>query len=115
MGGKPRSGDWLEERWGPAWVERVRGGSGSLCLPPTPVSSPGGCSLAALGRDLRPVHTGGLAPAQEMPFVCKQVQFINNEMGTGIYLFMMAFKSPIRSYMHFSCQFAKNLLKVLLM
>lgn len=28
---------------------------------------------------------------------------------------MIAFKSPIRSYIHFSCQFAKNLLKLLLM
>lgn len=34
-------------------------------------------------------------------FVLKQVQSINNEIWTGIYLFMIAFKSPIMSYTHF--------------
>lgn len=56
-----------------------------------------------------------LAPTQEVILVFKQSRFINNEIGTGIYLFMITFKSPIRSYIHFSCQFAKNLLKLLLM
>lgn len=88
-------------------------------VPPTPVFPPTGsqslCRGRRLGRDPRPTHMWGLAPAQEDSFVLKQIQFINNEIGTGIYLFMIAFKSPIRSYIYFSCQFAKNLLKVLLM
>lgn len=84
------------------------GGSGSLCLPPTPCSPRESAWLAALGRDLRPVHTGGLAPAQEEPFVFKQVQFINNEIGTGIYLFMMAFKSPIRATYTFLANLPKT-------
>lgn len=105
----------MEERWGPA---SGGVGHGREWEPLPPAHSRvlrESARLAAPGRDLRPVHTGGLAPAQEEPFVFKQVQFINNEIGTGFYLFMMAFKSPIRSYIHFSCQFAKNLLKVLLM
>lgn len=96
--------------WSGSW-----GGRGGLCLPPTPVFSQGVCSAGSAGQGPAACAHGGLAPAQEEPFVFKQVQFINNEIGTGIYLFMMAFKSPIRSYIHFSCQFAKNLLKVLLM
>lgn len=42
-------------------------------------------------------------------------RFINNETGTGIYLLVIAFKSPIRSYTHFCCWAAKNLLRLLLM
>lgn len=88
-----------------------------VCLP-LPVSPDGPESLHS--RQLRAGTQGlctreSLAPTQEEPFVLTHIQFINNEMGTGIYLFMIAFKSPIRSYIHFSCQFAKNLLKVLLM
>lgn len=80
----------------PPWVEWWWGGSGSLLPTPLPCSPGESAQLAAPGRDLRPVHTGGLAPTQEEPFVFKQVQFINNDRGTGTYLFMMAFKSPIR-------------------
>lgn len=83
----------------------------SLCSLP----APRGCAAggAGQGHGAPCPQQRGLAPTQEDSFVLKQIQFINNENGTGIYLFMIAFKSPIRSYIHFSCQFAKNLLKVL--
>lgn len=103
--------------WGPGVHVQ---GEGGPCLPPTarpprvpccPVGLCGGRGWAGT----QALHPGSLAPTQEESRVLKQIQLINNEAGTGIYLFMMAFKSPIRSYMRFSCQFAKNLLKVLLM
>lgn len=94
------------------------------CLPPTPgAHSP--CVpcwprepawQVALGRD-SDLYTWGGVPSHtsEELFVLKHIQFINNEIEAGIYLFMIAFKSPIRSYIYFSCQFSKNLLKFLLM
>lgn len=96
------------------------GGQGTSCLPPTfslcPLLAQTACMAGGAGQGPSPVYTGRCAPPpSEEPFVLEHIHFINNEIETGIYLFMIEFKSPIRSYIYFSCPFAKNLLKFLLM